>query len=278
MMLRPGFWRAYRRNLPAAVGLVVAVAIVAIALAAPLIAPYGPTALGDHAFVGPTGAHLMGTDDLGRDVFSRFLHGARVSLSVGILAALTSCILGVLVGCLAGFAGGTVDQVLMRVTELFQVIPRFFLALIVIALFGTNFLLIILVIGALSWPEVARIMRAEFLSLRERDYVTAAYAIGVPSRIVVFAELLPNAAPPLIVATTLQISMAILLEAGLSFLGLGDPEHASWGLMLNNAQQFVGSAWWMAVFPGLGIFLTVASFNLIGDGIADVLNPRLRGR
>lgn len=236
-----------------------------------------PNTMGDLSFGAPSLAHPMGTDDLGRDVFTRFAYGARSSLSVGILAALTASIIGISVGAIAGYSRGIIDIVLMRISELFQVIPRFFLALLVIAIFGSNIMFIILTIGLLGWPEVARITRGEFLTLREREYVMAAQTIGQSKRKIIFSEILPNAMPPLIVAMTMQVSSAILLEAGLSFLGLGDPSNPSWGLMLNEAQQFLTRAWWMAVFPGLGIVVTVAALNVFGDHLTDILNPRLKG-
>lgn len=255
-------------------------ALVAIAFFATLVPIFAgdPNAMTDLSFSPPSLANLMGTDDLGRDVFSRFANGARTSLAVGVLAAVTSCVIGITLGAVAGYSGGLVDTFLMRVSELFQVIPRFFLALLVIALFGSNFLFIVLTIGLLGWPEVARITRAEFLTFREREYVMAARAVGLGKASIIFREILPNALPPLIVAMTMQISSAILLEAGLSFLGLGDPANPSWGLMLNEAQQFLTRAWWMAVFPGVGILVTVAALNVFGDHLTDVLNPRLRGR
>lgn len=232
--------------------------------------------MGNNSFDPPSLTHFMGTDDLGRDVFSRFAYGARTSLMVGVLAAITACIIGVTLGAVSGYCRGFVDIVLMRIAELFQVIPRFFLALLIIALFGSNILFIILTIGLLGWPEVARITRGEFLSLREREYVLAARAGGQKGQVIIFSEILPNAMPPLIVAMTMQVSSAILLEAGLSFLGLGDSANPSWGLMLNEAQQFLTRAWWMAVFPGLGILVVVAALNVFGDHLTDVLNPRLR--
>ncbi len=259
--------------------LVALVTLVVIAVFAFVVPPFlgDVNSMGADSFAPPGLAYLMGTDDLGRDVFSRFAYGARMSLSVGVLAALTSCIIGVTLGAIAGYMKGAVDIVLMRIAELFQVIPRFFLALLVIALFGTNVAFIIMTIGLLGWPEVARITRGEFLSLREREYVLAARSGGQSTRAIIFSEILPNAMPPLIVAMTMQVSSAILLEAGLSFLGLGDASNPSWGLMLNEAQQFLTRAWWMAVFPGLGILVTVAALNVFGDHLTDVLNPRLRG-
>lgn len=259
-------------------GAALAVLVIMLLFAA-LVPPFlgNVNAMGPDSFAPPSFKYLMGTDDLGRDVFGRFAHGARTSLMVGVLAALTSCLIGITFGALAGYNRGFIDVVLMRISELFQVIPRFFLALLVIALFGSNVMFIILTIGLLGWPEVARITRAEFLSLREREYVMAAQAVGVTRRQIIFSEILPNALPPLIVAMTMQVSSAILLEAGLSFLGLGDPMNPSWGLMLNEAQQFLRRAWWMAVFPGLGILAVVAALNIFGDHLTDVLNPRLRG-
>jgi peptide/nickel transport system permease protein len=273
-----GLGHRFRGNAVALLSLAVLLTVVAVAVLAPLVAPDGATALGAAAFAPPSPSHLMGTDDLGRDVFSRFVYGGRISLAVGFLAALTSSLIGITVGATAGFYGGTVDTGLMRVAELFQVIPRFFLALLVIAIFGTNFLFLVLTIGLLSWPEVARVTRAEFLTLREREYVAAARTLGIRPVSLIFGEILPNAMPPLIVAMTMQVSSAILLEAGLSFLGLGDPSQPSWGLMLNEAQEFLARSWWMATFPGLGILVTVAALNVLGDRLSDVLNPRLRRR
>jgi peptide/nickel transport system permease protein len=271
-------WYAFSRNRPAVVGLGGLIVMVGLAVFASLLAPADPTAMGTASLQPPSWLHWMGTDDLGRDTLSRFLFGARVSLTVGALAAATSCTIGVTVGATAGYFGGWMDQMLMRGAEFMEVIPRFFLAILIVALFGTSVSIIIGVIGFLSWPQIARLTRGEFLTLREREYVVAARAIGVGTRELIFGEILPNAAPPLIVMATLQVSTAILLEAGLSFLGLGDPTRPTWGLMLNDAQPFIRSAWWLAFFPGAGIFLTVAGLNLVGDGLSDVLNPRLRGR
>jgi peptide/nickel transport system permease protein len=272
------FCYAFSRNRPAVVGLAGLAVMVLLAVFASVLAPVDPSAMGGSSLQPPSWLHLMGTDDLGRDTLSRFLFGARISLMVGALAAATSCTIGICVGATAGYFGGWIDQILMRGAEFMEVIPRFFLAILIVALFGASVFIIIGVIGFLSWPQIARLTRGEFLTLREREYVVAARAIGVGNGGLIFSEILPNAAPPLIVMATLQVSTAILLEAGLSFLGLGDPTWPTWGLMLNNAQPFIRTAWWMASFPGAGIFLTVAALNLVGDGLSDVLNPRLRGR
>lgn len=272
------FWFRYRRNTAAVLGLGVVFIFTLIALVAAWIAPHEPTALIARPFIPPGWLHLLGTDNLGRDVLSGVVYGARVSLAVGFLAAVTSTIIGVIVGAISGYQGGTADAIFMRLTELFQVLPRFFLALLIVALAGPGLGKIIFVIAILSWPPMARLVRAEFLSLREREYVEAARALGAPTVSIVFKQILPNALPPVIVTGSLDTAQAILLEAGLSFFGLGDPNLTSWGTLLNNALAFLRTAWWMPVFPGLAIFLTVLGFNLLGDGLNDALNPRLRSR
>jgi peptide/nickel transport system permease protein len=206
------------------------------------------------------------------------VYGTRVSLLVGFLTAAASTVVGTLLGGLAGYYGGKVDAALMRLTELFMVVPRFFLALVIVALFGTSIWGIILVLAILSWPTTARLFRAEVLRLRSLEYVQAARAMGHADLAILFRQILPNALSPVIVNISVQVAYAIILEAGLSFLGLGDPASMSWGVMLSNAQQFLRRAWWTATFPGLAIFLAVLGFNLAGDGLNDALNPRLRTR
>lgn len=272
------FWRRFRRNRAALCGLACILGLAAAALAAPLLAGHHPLRVSRSPFLPPGAAHLMGTDNLGRDVFAGVVHGARVSLLVGLLAAATATIIGVLVGAAAGYFGGAGDHTLMRVTELFQVLPRFFLALLIIALFGSGIGKVILVIGLLSWPPMARLVRAEFLTLKQREFVDAARAVGLGHLRIGLGEILPNALPPAIVAGSLDVAQAILLEASLSFFGLGDPNLVSWGGMLQAAQAFLRRAWWMSVFPGAAISVTVLSFNLFGDGLNDALNPRLKER
>lgn len=271
------FWIRYQKKKAAVFGMGIAVFFLAVALLAPLIAPFGLLDL-SAAFQPPSTVHLLGTDSLGLDVLSCVIYGARASLMVGLFAVLTSTIIGLTVGSVAGFYGRRVDDFLMRVTEMFQVLPRFFLAIIFVAFFGPNIWNIIFVIGILTWPGTARLLRAEFLALTRREFVEAARAMGMSDFKLIVREILPNAISPVIVNASLEIAGAILLEASLSFLGLGDPSVMSWGMMLHNSQEYFSRAWWMAAFPGLALFLTALGLTLVGDGFNDALNPRLRGR
>jgi peptide/nickel transport system permease protein len=272
-------WRIFARNRSAALAGIVLGLLLAVALAAPLLAPYAPGAVGaGPTMEGPTMAHLFGTDELGRDVLSRVLYGLRVSLMVGFGAAGIATAVGIVVGGTAGFSGGLVDDALMRITEVFQVIPRFFLAVVLVAFFGASIWNIIASIAVLSWPDIARLVRAEFLTLRARQFVDAARVAGAPAGVLIFVEILPNALAPVVVNGTLMVGQAMLLEAGLSYLGLGDPAQVSLGLILQEAQQIMRSAWWTTAFPGIAIFLAVLSLNVVGDGLNDVLNPRSRER
>ena len=269
-------WQQFRRNRAAELSLYLIIGFVLAATLAYQLSPYDPFALGDETLIAPRGDHWMGTDDLGRDTLSRVIHGSRVPLLVGFLATAASMALGILIGSLSGYFGGRTDVVLMRVTEYVLVVPRFFLALLVVAMLGTGIEKIILVIGILGWPEVARVVRAQFLTLREREFVLAARAIGASHAKVIFREILPNAIPPAVVVASILVARAILLEAGLSFLGLGDPNLISWGSLLSEAQERISASVWLALFPGLAISLLVLCINLFGDGINDVLNPKLR--
>jgi len=269
-------WQQFRRNRAAELSLYLIIGIVLAAALAYQLSPYDPFALGDETLIAPRGDHWMGTDDLGRDTLSRVIHGSRVPLLVGFLATAASMALGILIGALSGYFGGRTDVVLMRATEYVLVVPRFFLALLVVAMLGTGIEKIILVIGILGWPEVARVVRAQFLTFREREFVLAARAIGASHAKVIFREILPNAIPPAVVVASILVARAILLEAGLSFLGLGDPNLISWGSLLSEAQERISASVWLALFPGLAISLLVLCINLFGDGINDVLNPKLR--
>lgn len=266
-------WSRLARSHAAAFGLIV----VAIAVIGGVVGPWltgSPSAMGPKVFCPPGLDCLLGTDDLGRDMLARVAKGARVSLLVGLTAAAVSVVVGVIIGALAGFAGGRTDEFFMRVAEAFQIVPQFFLAILVVALFGPSLTKIVLVIALLSWPSTARIIRAEFLKLRSQDFVAAARLAGASRMTLVFREILPNALPPVIVNASLQIAAAILTEANLSFLGLGDPDMVSWGQLLFSAQPFLNQAWWMALFPGLAILLATLGFNLLGDGLNDALDPR----
>ena len=253
--------------------LVAAVALAAII--APLIASRDPLATSQIAFAPPLVHGLMGTDNLGRDVWSEVVYGGRVSLMVGIGASLLQTVIGVAVGGIAGYRGGVIDLVLMRVAEFFQVIPQFFLALVLVAIVGRGIDKVILVLGIVAWPLTARVVRAQFIALRSSEFVEAARAVGAGNWYIGARVMLPNALPPVIVTATQGIAHAILLEAGISFFGLGDPAMISWGQMLNNAQPFLGESWWISVFPGAAILASVLGFSLLGDGLNDWLNPRL---
>lgn len=270
------FWRRFKRNRTGVLGLWILLFFTAIAIAAPIIYPANPLALGEHALASPSVLYPFGTDDLGRNVFGDVIWGARVSIFVGLLASIISTTIGIVVGGASGYIGAKTDVFLMRLTESFMVIPAFVLAVVVVALFGANIWFVIGIIGALSWPTAARLVRAEFVSIRELEYVEAAKAVGSSSLHIVFREILPNSMAPIIVNATLQVGQAIMLEAGLAFLGLNDFRFMSWGYMLGNATLFMSKAWWMAVFPGIALCLTIISSNLLGDGLNDALNPRLK--
>jgi peptide/nickel transport system permease protein len=266
-------WRRLRRRKGAAFGTAVMAVVGLVALLAPQLAPYDLLYVG-RAFVPPSHAHPLGTDNLGIDLLTSIIHGTRTSLIVGLCAMATSTVIGVAVGSMAGYFGGLIDDVLMRVTEMFQVLPQFFLAIVIVALFGSSIWNVVLVIGILAWPTTARLVRAEFLSLRSREFVDAARSLGMKDRDIIVREILPNAMPPIIVNGAMLVSSAILLETSLSFLGLGDPNTMSWGTMLHNAQAYFHRAWWMAAFPGMALFLTALALNLLGDALNEALNPK----
>ena len=273
--MKISIWSVFVRCRSAMIGLSIVLLILCVAVFGPMVTP--EVQISDQSFLPPLSSAVFGTDDLGRDVLSQMARGASVSLTIGLSAALVSVAIGTIIGAVAGYHGGLVDDLLMRVAEAFQVIPQFFLAILIVALFGSSTGKIILVIAILSWPSTARLTRAEFLKLRAQDFVQAS-RIGGASRLhLIFVEILPNALPPIIVNTSMLVASSILTETNLSFLGLGDPNRVSWGQMLYNAQPFLRTAWWMAVFPGLAILLTVLGFNLLGDGLNDVFNPKNRG-
>lgn len=273
--VRRGFWPRFLAQPVAVVGLVILLALLLIALSAGLIAPTSPFALSEEVLLPPSSTHWLGTDDLGRDLFSEVVYGTRVALLVGFGSVLIATVIGVLIGAVAGYVGGWIDDVLMRVTELFQVMPRFFLALIVVALLGSSIWLVVLLLGLTYWTGTARLTRAQVLALRRREYVLAARSLGMRERRILWREILPNALPPVITQAALHVGGAILIEAGLAFLGLGDPNVVSWGGLLNDAQKFVRTAWWLSLFPGLAITLTVLALNVATDGLNEAWNRRL---
>lgn len=240
------------------------------------IAPRDPQKTSRDSFRQPSAEFLFGTDDLGRDVFSGVVHGARVSLLMGFTVALLSVVVGVLVGSAAGYAGGIIDDLLMRLTELFLIPPRFFLALVVAALFGSNYFNLGVVLVITYWPSTARLVRAEVLSLKERDYVEASRALGASHARVLYHEILPNASPLIVTNFVMTVGMVVLVEAGLSFIGLGDSSRISWGYMLHNGEHFMRDAWWMILFPALAISVLVLALNAFGDALNRALDPKSR--
>lgn len=259
-----------------AIGLVIIASIMLLALIAPLIAPYDPDAFNVNAILlPPSYSHLMGTDGLGRDVLSRMLYGARISLMVGFVAVGIATIIGIILGAIAGFYRGWVDTLIMRLVDVMLSIPSFFLILAVIAFLTPSIWNIMIVIGLTSWMGVARLVRAEFLSLRHREFILAAQALGAKDARLIFMHLLPNSLTPIIVSSILGIASAVLLESGLSFLGLGvQAPQASWGNILTDGKEYIQFAWWLSLFPGLAILMTVLGYNLLGDGLRDAYNPR----
>lgn len=269
--------RRLLRRPAGAIGLSLTALVVTVAMLADVIAPYDPRAPVGPPLVAPSWSFLMGTDDLGRDVFSGVVVGARASLLVAIGTALLVALIGIAVGLVSGYFGTTLDDLLMRTTEAFQVLPRFFLAIIVIALFGAGVDRLVLVLGLTSWPIVARVVRAEVLSVRQQDYIEAARALGASDLRIAARHVLPAALPVTVTFVTLVAGQAILIEASLGFLGLSDPSVMSWGILAGNAQRFLRIAWWLAVFPGGAIAVAVLGVNLLGDALTDVLGASAGG-
>jgi peptide/nickel transport system permease protein len=260
----------------AVIGFAIIASILLLAIIAPFIAPYDPDAIDVKAILlSPTSTHLMGTDGLGRDVFSRMLYGARISLMVGFVAVGIATAIGIVLGAIAGYYRGWVDTTIMRLVDVMLSIPSFFLILAVIAFLTPSIWNIMIVIGLTSWMGVTRLVRAEFLSLRNREFVLAAQALGAKDARLIFKHLLPNSLTPIIVSSILGIASAVLLESGLSFLGLGvQAPQASWGNILTDGKEYIQFAWWLSLFPGLAILITVLGYNLLGDGLRDAYNPR----
>ena len=268
------FWKrflAYRAGL-ASGGYVALLALIALAT---LFWPnLDPHQISDSAMAGPSLEHLFGTDELGRDMLLSVLCGSQVSLAVGVSAALGATLLGVMLGAAAGFWGGWLDLAVMRISEMFQVVPSFILAAVIVSLSGTGLAQVVAVIVLLAWPQIARITRGEVMRIKQLEFVDAVRCLGMREWEILATEVVTNAIAPVLAAGTLVVAQAILLEASLSFLGLSSADIISWGRMLNAGQRFLFNAWWMSVFPGMAIFFTVLAFNLLGDAVGSALNPR----
>lgn len=272
-------WLRFKKTLSnslALTGFIIILVIFLLAMLAPVIAPYDPNEINVKAILlGPSAQHWMGTDGLGRDVLSRMLHGGRISLLVGLVAVGISTLIGILLGAIAGFYRGWVDIVIMRLVDVMLSIPSFFLILAVIAFLTPSIINIMIVIGLTSWMGVTRLVRAEFLSLCEREYVMASRTLGAHDYRLIFRHLLPNSLTPIIVSAVLGVAGAVLMESGLSFLGLGvQAPQASWGNILTDGKEYIQFAWWLSLFPGLAILITVLGYNLLGEGLRDALDPR----
>ncbi len=260
-----------------AVGLSMLIALSVIAILAPWLSPFGPFEQTPASLTAPGGANFFGTNDVGRDVFSMVIYGTRASLAIGFGAAFAALLVGGTIGVLAGYFRGHVEAVLMRVVELFQTLPVILFVLLTVALFGSNFWLLITAVALAIWPAEARLVYGQYIKLRERDFVLAAKVMDLSTFHIVVRELLPNAMQPVVVQVALDASIAILIEAGLGFLGLSDPNMISWGQMLYSAQSFMAQAWWMSVFPGAAICLAVIAFNMFADGLNEVYDVRRKG-
>ncbi len=271
--------KRFIKNKLSVMGAITVTILIMVSLLAPLISPYDPTEIDVYNVLSPPSKeHLLGTDELGRDVLSRIIWGSRISLKVGFVAVGIALIIGIIIGSVAGFYGGVVDSVLMRFVDMMLAFPTFFLILAVVAILEPNIFTIMVVIGITSWMDVARLVRAEFLTLKGRDFVDAARAIGVSNTRLIFRHILPNALSPVFVAATFGVAGAILVESGLSFLGLGvQPPQPSWGNILTSGKDNIEVAWWLSLYPGLAILITVLSYNLVGEGLRDALDPRLWG-
>ncbi|MFN4189769.1 MAG: ABC transporter permease [Pseudothermotoga sp.] len=270
-----GFMRRYLSNRYGSVGLLIFLVMVFLAIFAPQVAPYRMGEMTKDVLAQPSFSHPFGTDHLGRDIFSRVIYGARTSLLVGFIAAGLSALIGTFIGTISGYYGGLVDEVVSKIIDTFLMIPVFFLILIIVAIFGRNLFYIMLVIGLTTWPSNARIMRAQTLSIKERAFVKIARSNGERTPRIIFTHIIPNGMYPVIANSALQIGGAILTEAALSFLGLGDPNVVSWGKMISEGKSYMTFAWWIIVFPGIFTVLTVIGFSFIGDGLQQALYPAI---
>lgn len=274
------FLRDYARSPAAMVGLLLLLLVIGMAVSASWLFPSDPLALAGRPLQWP-GANprfWLGTDNSGRDIAAQIFHGARVALLIGLVATSIAVVIGIVIGALAGFYGGIVDDVLMRVTEAFQTLPNFLLLLVFVSVFGSEIATVVVAIGAVSWPAPARLTRAEFLTLRSREFVEACRTLGMRDAQIIFREILPNALPPVIVYASVVMAVAILLESALAFLRLSDPNVASWGNLIGLGRDVLRVQWYVSAIPGVAILVTVLAVSLVGQGLNDALNPRLRGR
>ena len=273
------FWRRFCRNRSAVVGLFILAIVILIAASASILFPEDPFKLVGQSMSAPLeNGFLLGSDTLGRDVAAGMAHGARVSLLIGLLATTVAVSLGVLLGAFAGYFGGWIDDVLMRLTEMFQTIPSFIFAILIVAIMKPSINSVVIAIAVVSWPAVARLVRGEFMAMRNREFVQACHIIGMSDWRIMVREILPNCLSPIIVSGSLMVATAILIESGLAFLGLGDPNIISWGFQIGAGRTVLRSAWWVCTFPGIAIMFTVLAINLVGEGLNDAMNPRLRER
>jgi peptide/nickel transport system permease protein len=274
------FLKLYFRSPPAVIGLVLLLLVLAMAISADWLYPRDPLALAGRPLVWPFSnpRFLLGTDNSGRDIAAQIFHGARISLLIGLVATVISVLIGITIGAFAGYYGDWVDTALMRVTEAFQTLPNFILLLVLVAVFGSTITTVTVAIGIVSWPASARLTRAEFLSLRNREFVQAGRTLGLRDIKLIFGEILPNALPPVIVYASVVMAIAILLESALAFLKLSDPNVASWGNLIGAGRDVLRVQWYVSAIPGVAILVTVLAVSLVGQGLNDALNPRLKGR
>lgn len=270
------FWQRFLTNPRVVCGLFWLGLVTVLAVFAPLLAPNDPFAIIGEPFKTPFSENIFGTDSLGRDMWAGLVHGARTSLLIALIATVSAVAFGTMVGGIAGYYGGLIDDILMRMTEFFQTIPSFIFAIVLVAILTPSATSIIVAIAIVSWPPIARIVRGEVLSVKEREFVQAAIIAGQSDSGILLKQVLPNTLSPLIVTGSLLVATAILVESALSFLGLGAPNLMSWGFMVGSGRSFLRDAWWLVAIPGIAILLTVLSINLVGEGLNDALNPRLR--
>jgi peptide/nickel transport system permease protein len=274
------FARRFARNRAALVGLALLVVVIGVAIAAPWMFPRNPLRIVGRPELWPfTNERFpLGTDSLGRDIAAMIAYGAQTTLLIGLCASLTATLIGITVGATAAYFGGWVDEILMRFTELFQTIPNLIFVLTIVSILGQKIEYVTIAVGIVTWTPIARLTRAEFLSLRDREFIQACRAMGMGNFRIMFGEILPNALPPVIVLSSLVIAGAVLFESAVSFLGLGDPNISSWGRLIGDGRTLIRTSWYICAVPGLAIMLTVLALNLVGDGLNDALNPKLRDR